>query len=196
MSENNSYMRDDYREYEPFGLSMYEFMAKNAGEFNDLTALSFYGVKSTYKQMFEKIEEAERALRAFGIGNGDIVAMSLPGMPEAVHLIYAINKIGAIYCAFDCRSQETEILETLEKFDPKLCIIPSFQLKAFKNVHDHTVVYIDPTHSIGGPTRITAFVADVWTGRVFLHGRKNLLSYDKFLSKAVGGKNLPTEERA
>ena len=194
MSEKNSYMRDDYREYTPFGLSMYEFMEERAREFGDMTALSFYGIKSTYKVMFEKIDEAERALRAYGIGNGDIVAMSLPGMPEAVHLIYAINKIGAIYCAFDCRSQETEILETLEKFDPKLTIIPSFQLKAFKNVSKHKVVYIDPTHSIGGPTKITAFVANVWTGRIFLHGKENLISYDKFLAKASEGKNLPPEK--
>ena len=70
MSENNSYMREDYREYTPFGLSMYQFMEERAREFGDMTALSFYGIKSTYTEMFAKIEEAERALRAFGIGNG------------------------------------------------------------------------------------------------------------------------------
>lgn len=192
---SNTFMRSDYKDYTPFGVSMYEFMSERAKKFNDLTALSFYGIKSTYREMFEKIEEAERALRGMGIKNGDIVAVSLPGMPEAVHLIYAINKIGAIYCAFDCRAQEVEILETLEKFNPKLCIIPSFQLMAFKNVHEHTVVYIDPTHSIGGPTKITAFVADVWTRRAFMrNSHKNFLSYDKFLKKQAEGKNLPPEK--
>ena len=197
MSEYNSYLREDFKEYTPFGISMYEYMYNRAKDFGDLPALSFYGTKSSYKEMFEKIEEAERALRGMGIKNGDIVAVSLPGMPEAVHLIYAINKIGAIYCAFDCRSQECEILETLEKFDPKLCIIPSFQLGAFKNVHDHAVVYIDPTHSIGGPTKITSFIANIWTGRIFIQRKnKNLLSYDEFLKKAADGENLPPEKNA
>ncbi len=195
MPEFNSYIREDFKEYTPSGLSVYEYMANNAADFGDLPALSFYGIQSSYSQMFEKVEEAERALRGMGIGNGDIVAVSLPGMPEAVHLIYAINKIGAIYCAFDCRSQEPEILETLEKFDPKLCIIPTFQIDAFKNVRDHTVVYIEPTHTIGGPTKIYAAIADIWTRRIFIrHKNKNLISYDEFLKHESKGENLPPEK--
>ena len=195
MSENNVYVRDDFKEYAPLGISMYEYLKSHAEGYDELPAISFYGIKTTYKQMFEKIEEAERALRGFGIKKDDIVAASLPGMPEAVHLIYAINKIGAKYCAFDCRSQENEVLETLAKFEPKLCIIPSFQLDAFKNVNDYDVVVIAPTHSIGGPTKITSLIADLWTRRIFIrNSHKNIYTYDEFLKGAEKGENLPPEK--
>ena len=189
-------MREDYEEYSPFGVSMYEYMYERAKNFDELTALSFFGFKTTYKQLFEKIDEAERALRAMGIGKGDIVAVALPCMPEAVHLIYAINKIGAIYCAFDCRSQEKEVTETLEKFKPKLCFIFSYQLNAFKHVTDYKVVCVEPTHSIGGPSVIMSFIANVWTRRIFtrIKRRKNIISYDKFLKGASVGENLPPEK--
>ncbi len=195
MSQSNIYMRDDFREYTPLGLSMYEYLEQHARGYEDIPALSFYGIKSSYRQMFDKIEEAERALRACGIGRDDIVAASLPGMPEAVHIIYAINKIGAKYCAFDCRSKESEVLEMMAKFNPKLCIIPTFQMKDFKNVRDCQIVYLDPTHSIGGPTKLTAFVTDIFTGRIFVHSsRENFISYDQFLKKAKDGQNLPPEK--
>ena len=196
MAENH-YIREDFKEYEPTGLTMYEYLESHSKDFSDLPALSFYGIKISYKSMFEKIEEMERALRAHGIGKDDIVAASLPGMPEAVYLIYALNKIGAIYCAFDCRSQECEVVETLKKFEPKLCIVPSFQVNAFKNVTDYTIVSIDPTNTIGGPTKVYSRIADVFTGRAATYSkRKNIIKYSKFIAKASEGVNLPPDRSA
>lgn len=195
MSGSNPYIREDFKEYTPCGLSMYQYLESRSKEFSDLPALSFYGIKISYAQMFEKIDEAERALRAHGIGKDDIVAASLPGMPEAVYLIYALNKIGAIYCAFDCRSQEKEVVETLKKFEPKLCIIPSFQASAFKSVFDCKIVSIDPTNTIGGPTKIYSKIADIFTGRTSIYkSHDNIISYSEFISKESEGKNLPAEK--
>ncbi len=191
----DGFMRTDYKEYSPTGLSIYEYFEKQAKICGSKTAISFYGIKTTYDGLLDKINEAERALRARGIKKGDIIAVSLPGIPEAVHLIYAINKIGAIYCAFDCRSKENEIIETLIKFKPKLCIIPSFQLKAFKNIYDQKVVVVEPTHSIGGITNISMFTANVFTGRIFIWDKHdNFIKYNDFLKKEKLGENLQPEK--
>ncbi len=189
------YLRADYRKYIPSGQTVYEYMEEGAKKFGNRTALSFYGMKTTYRRLFEKVNEAERALRGMGVGNGDIVAVSLPGIPEAVHLIYAINKIGAVYCAFDCRSKEKEIFETLEKFKPKLCIVPCFQIKDFRHVDSCKVISVEMTHSLGGFAKIGAFFAHIFTGRVFVQcARKNIMSYNSFLKNAAGGENLPAEK--
>ncbi len=159
------------------------------------TALSFYGKKTDYRLLFERIDQAERALRAWGIQRGDIVAVSLPGIPEAVYLLYAINKIGGIYCAFDCRAKEPELSETLEKFKPKLCIIPSFQLKSFQHLPHQPVLVVEITHSMGRTAKAGAFLADVFTGRARLKIRhKNFIPYRTFLRKEKEGKNLPAEK--
>lgn len=193
MPTKQTFMRNDFEEYIPTEQSVYEYMATRAKEYPELPALSFYGVKTTYEKLFTQIEQTERAFRAHGIGKGDIVAVSLPGMPEAVHIIYALNKIGAIYCAFDCRSKEAEVLDTIEKFQPKMCIIPNFQMKAFRNVHDCLVVSIAPVNSLG-PMKLTGVIADVFKGRQFLKWRhKNIISYGQFLRKENEGANLPPE---
>lgn len=188
-------MQKEYQEYVPQGHSIYEHLAEKAKDFSDLPAVTFYGKKTNYRELFQHIGEAERALRAFGIKKDDIVALSLPGMPEAIYLIYALNKIGAVYCAFDCRSQEMEVLETLEKFKPKLCIVPDFQLHAFKTVYDCPVVHIHPVNSIGGPIMLIPFFANLFRGRYFMKAKhKNFMSYKKFISLESKGKNLPAEK--
>lgn len=194
MQENTPFMRDDFMEYQPKGLTLYESIHEHLEEYADMPAMSYYGIKTSYTQLFEKIDEVERALRAMGIGKDDVVAASLPGMPEAVTLIYAINKIGAVYCAFDCRSKEPEILETVKTFAPKLMVVPDFQVKLLKNIHDTPVVYVDMTHAIGGPMVISGFVTDLVMGRKFVDwSHKNIFSYDAFLKKGKGGENLPPQ---
>lgn len=189
-----NYLRPDFKEYDPTNLSVYEYMMRDVQEYLDLPAISFYGVKTDYRYLLERIERAERAFRAHGISKGDIVAVSLPGMPEAIHIIYALNKIGAIYCAFDCRCKEDEVLEMLEKFQPKLCIIPNFQLKAFRNVHDTTVVYAAPANSLG-PFKLTGDIADLFKGRSFLiAAHKNMVSYNAYMKWESRGENLPPEK--
>lgn len=190
----NYFVRDDFVEYIPTNLSAYQAIEKNADEFADLTAISFYGLKITYKTMFERIDQLARALRASGVGKDDVVAGSLPSIPEGVILIYAINKIGARYCAFDCRSKEGEILETLEKFNPKICVIPDFQMDAFKNVKDCTVVHVSPVNFVGKYAISYTLSSNFFTGRYFLKMRKkNFISYNKFLERAAQVESAPTE---
>lgn len=186
MSETSKNPKYRYEEYTPYNLSIYEYFRNRTEKFKDLTALSFYGKEFKYSELFEKIDVVERALRALGIGKDDIVSVSLPGTPEAVSVLYAINKVGAIYCAFDCRALEDEILEMINKFDPKICIIPSFQLKAFKNVTDRPVIYMHPAHSIY-PSPIVEVLSDLFTGRLSLRLKnKNVVTCEEFIK---GGAN-------
>ena len=193
MYETKQCTKKCYQEYTPCNLSLYEYLVSKSEQFGELTALSFYGKETTYEELFEQIELTERSLRALGIGKNDIVAVSLPGTPEAVSVLYAINKIGAVYCAFDCRAQEDEILEMLKKFDPKLCIVPNFQLKAFKNVTDRPIVYIHPAHSIY-PLSLIEIISDFFTGRLLLRlRRKNIITYSDFIKRGEAEEPLPAQ---
>lgn len=184
MNSNSIFVRSDYKEYNPCGLSVFEYLKRNAEKYSDLCALRFFGIEFSFEELFENIDITERALLAAGVSKNDIVALSLPSIPEGVFLLYAINKVGARYCAFDCRSQEKEILEMVEKFDPKLCIVPDFQLKTFKNVKDREIVVVNPTHSIGGVTKVTSAFADFFTGRTVIYARqKNTITYERFLKR-------------
>lgn len=174
-----------YEEYVLLNKSVYEYMSSCADRYKEKTAISYYGKAFTYAEMLKRIDEFASALKAFGVGKNDVVASSLPGMPEGVFLIYAINKIGAVYCAFDCRSKGDEIKDMLDTFSPKLCFVPDFQVKEFRDVYDSAVVHISPIHCLGGFMRFSEAWANFFRGRtLFYHTHKNFISYEKFISKS------------
>ncbi|MBQ9949317.1 MAG: AMP-binding protein, partial [Clostridia bacterium] len=91
------HMTDYYDEYIPGNYSVYEYLQKETKNCLSSTAISFYGKNFSYETMFQKIDEVARALKAYGVKKDDVVASSLPGTPEGIYIIYAINKIGAVY---------------------------------------------------------------------------------------------------
>ena len=76
--------------------SVYHFMKDEVGEDKDFIALNYFENRISYNELFDNINLCARALRSFGVKEKDIVTICLPNMPEAIYIIYACNKIGAI----------------------------------------------------------------------------------------------------
>ena len=51
----------------------------------------------TYRTLRDQVARCANALKALGVGRGDVVAIYLPNLPEAFVAIHACNRIGAIY---------------------------------------------------------------------------------------------------
>ncbi len=104
----------------PFNLeypdcSMYELVAKAAGELPDSTALSFMGRSFDYKQLARGIDRVAAAFTAAGVKKGDRVAVCLPNLPQTVFCLYAINSLGAVACMLHPLSAESEISAMLRE---------------------------------------------------------------------------------
>lgn len=174
----------------PGNISVYCYLEKYAKQYGKDTAISFYGKQISYEQLLSKIDTVAKALIACGVKKDDVVAASLPGIPEGIYLIYAINKIGAVYCAFDCRAKNEEIKDTIRTFTPKLCIVPNFQVMEFHDIPDCPVVYISPAHTLGGMEKFCSIPADFFTGRDFICVRNpKIMKYDRFIK---GGNSIGT----
>lgn len=76
--------------------TIYEYFMQSTKEYNDMTAISYYGNKITYRELKFNIEIISKKLLALGIKKHDIVTLSLPTCPETTYLFYALNKIGAV----------------------------------------------------------------------------------------------------
>lgn len=76
--------------------SMYAYMTSCNRERQNETALVYFGRKITHRQFQQHIDQCACALAAMGVKDGDRVSLCLLAMPEAVYLLYAINKLGAI----------------------------------------------------------------------------------------------------
>ena len=81
----------EYPEY-----SMFAMLNGVAKKHPDYTALEFEDKKISFSEMIEYIELIAKALLASGIKKGDYVSVVAPNTPQAVCMVYAINRIGAI----------------------------------------------------------------------------------------------------
>ena len=101
-------------------ISVYDLLEQKAGEFSELCALNYFGAKTSYRKLIQKIKECAKALDALGVKKGDSVSVCLPNIPEAVHLFYAIDRLGAVSNMIHPMSAENEILRFVELTDSRL----------------------------------------------------------------------------
>lgn len=59
-------------------------------------AILYYGNRIRYGTLFSNVEACAKSLRQVGIGRGDCVTLCSAGVPEAVYLVLACSRIGAI----------------------------------------------------------------------------------------------------
>lgn len=59
-------------------------------------ALEYFGVKITFSKLFAQVESCAKALLHAGVHLGDRVTLCTSGTPEAVYVVLACSKIGAL----------------------------------------------------------------------------------------------------
>ncbi|MBO5621715.1 MAG: acyl--CoA ligase [Butyrivibrio sp.] len=100
--------------------SMYTFFYERNKEFESRTALKYFGQTITYKELFANIDHTAGMLTDLGVKKGDIVSTCMLSMPEAVYLIYAINKIGAISNQLALTSPVEDLINQIQSTESKV----------------------------------------------------------------------------
>lgn len=90
-NQNPDLWLEEYPEH-----SIFKHLELAAIKYPNLTAISFEGKKYSYKQLLFNIEETAKALLSNGICAGDVVSIITPNTPQALFMIYAVNRIGAV----------------------------------------------------------------------------------------------------
>ena len=93
--------------------TMYEMVQHAANQFPNLTAFDFMGKATTYRQMLQQIDACARSLRTIGTRAGDRITIAMPNCPQAIYMLYAINRVGAVANMIHPLSAEKEIEEYL-----------------------------------------------------------------------------------
>ncbi len=76
--------------------TIYQNIYDQNKDFLDDVAILYYGNKIRYKALFSNVETCAKALRQIGIQPGDCVTLCTAGVPEAIYLVLACSRIGAI----------------------------------------------------------------------------------------------------
>ena len=120
--------------------TIYEYLYQNNKEYLQDTALIYFNRKISYRKLFESIDQIEKALRAVGVGKGQIVTINLPSMPETVYLLYALSKIGAIANMIDPRSDTEMLKHYLDEAESKVFVFLEQSLPIVNKVMQKTKV--------------------------------------------------------
>jgi long-chain acyl-CoA synthetase len=72
-------------------------LAGSARRFGERTAVHYYGRELTFTQLYARASAFAQALRAAGIGHGDVVALHLPNCPQYAIAYYGTLMAGATF---------------------------------------------------------------------------------------------------
>ena len=97
------------RHLDYFEGSMYDAVKKVADRQPDSTALDFMGRSTSYSAMMRMIDRCAAALAELGIKENDKVTIALPNCPQAVYMLYAVNRVGVVATMVHPLSAEKEI---------------------------------------------------------------------------------------
>ena len=103
--------------------SMVDMVMQSAEKWPDNVAYVYYGHKVTYKNFIKKIEKAARALKNYGVKEGDRVTICMPNTPEGITMVYAVNMVGAICNMVHPLSSEKELEYYIKVAESKYVLV-------------------------------------------------------------------------
>ncbi len=89
--------------------SMVEAVERIADKYPNAVAFDFMGRATTYRRMMDEIDRCARSLKTIGVREGDRVTIAMPNCPQAIFMLYGVNRIGAIANMIHPLSAEKEI---------------------------------------------------------------------------------------
>ena len=104
-------------------------LAHNAELFRDREALVIDSRRCSHGDLWERVQEVARGLRALGIGRGDHVAICMGNSLEWLELFYAAATLGAVTVPVNTRFKADELQYCLKQADVRLLAIADRFLK-------------------------------------------------------------------
>ncbi len=89
--------------------SIYDLLKIIADKQPDAPALEYFGNEYTFRKLDDNINKVARSLLSLGVVPDESVTICMPNIPEAIFLIYAVNKIGAVCNVIHPLSDKDEI---------------------------------------------------------------------------------------
>lgn len=103
--------------------TIFEYLWENNNDFPKDIALEYMGSEISYGELFTHIDECVKALTALNVKQGDIVTVALPSIPEALYMVYALNKMGAVANMIHPLAGEKELLNYLNEVKSEVAVI-------------------------------------------------------------------------
>lgn len=133
--------------------SMVDMVMQSAEKWPDNIAYSYYGHKVTYKNFVKKIEKTARALKNYGVKEGDRVTICMPNTPEGITMVYAVNMVGAVCNMVHPLSSEKELEYYIKVTDSKYVLVIDAVFDKIYKLRDiaqlERIIVVRPSDGLG-----------------------------------------------
>lgn len=133
--------------------SMVDMVMQTAEKYPDNVAYSYYGHKVTYKNFIKKIEKTARALKNYGVKEGDRVTICMPNTPEGITMVYAVNMVGAICNMVHPLSSEKELEYYIKVAESKYVLVIDAVFDKIYRLRDtaqlERIIVVRPSDGLG-----------------------------------------------
>lgn len=120
--------------------SIYDMLACAVEKYPDYTAMEYFNVTFTFRKLMDKIDTVAKALTKLNVSENECVTICMPNIPEAIFLVYAINKIGAVCNVIHPLSSREEIAEALAGAQSTTVFTTDVSFPNVKGLTDNIVV--------------------------------------------------------
>ena len=133
--------------------SMVDMIIQSAEKWPDNTAYIYYGHKVTYKNFIKKIEKTARALKNYGVKEGDRVTICMPNTPEGITMVYAVNMVGAVCNMVHPLSSEKELEYYIRVAESKYVLVIDAVFDKIYKLRDtaglERIIVVRPSDGLG-----------------------------------------------
>ncbi len=133
--------------------SMVDMVMQSAEKWPDNIAYVYYGHKVTYKNFVKKIEKTARALKNYGVKEGDRVTICMPNTPEGIAMVYAVNMVGAICNMVHPLSSEKELEYYIKVAESKYVLVIDAVFDKIYRLRDtaqlERIIVVRPSDGLG-----------------------------------------------
>jgi long-chain acyl-CoA synthetase len=95
--------------------TMYDYMKESSKKNIDKTAITYYGNKILYGDLYENVDKASKVLTALGVNANDRIMYLMPNIPETAYLMYGGSQIGAVSDFVDPRPDSVDLKISAQK---------------------------------------------------------------------------------
>lgn len=103
-------------------------------------AISYYGNKITYNELFHNISLYAKKFLSLGVRKYDIVTIISANIPEAIFAVYALNKIGAVANMLHPLLSKNEIKNALNEYNSKVVLTMDIMAEKVASIINETNV--------------------------------------------------------
>ncbi len=155
--------------------SMYDAVSDVAIKYPNFPALEYFEKVYSYEELIKNIDNVAVALKELNVVENECVTICMPNIPEAIFIIYAVNKIGAICNVIHPLSKEQDIKDAMSEVNSTIIFTTDASYEQVKYI-DATIVVCNVSNSMHG---VLKFLYNT-KNKKNMHYRKEVMDWKRF----------------